>query len=227
MRPATASFVMGGSAWWPSSSRLESRNRSRNSPAYCRCFWNVTVKNLKSAFDSRAGGDRGLRRATQVRVVKVHETVRRSAHFAALAKFVPRLVTLVTPPMRFEHRADCLTVPDYDAMNSADLASFCRNSQAARMHPTSAIAASFPGQVTLERSRAARVGERCPRRGTPRATPQRALRGYRWSVDWGVHGWVGGEHPVVRSGEPGSHHRPEPEPDSDSYAVECPMRTRQ
>ena len=28
-----ASLVMGGSAWWPSSSRLESRKRRRSSPA--------------------------------------------------------------------------------------------------------------------------------------------------------------------------------------------------
>ena len=53
MRPATASFVSGGSAWWPSSSRLASRCARRSSPASRRCSGTSSPR-ISSARSTRA-----------------------------------------------------------------------------------------------------------------------------------------------------------------------------
>ena len=89
MRPATASLVIGGSAWWPSSSRLESRKSQPQLARVAQVLGDVVAEDLERAFDAGAGGDGGLGGAAQVGVVEVDQAVRGRAHLAALAQLLP------------------------------------------------------------------------------------------------------------------------------------------
>ena len=50
----------------------------------------VVTEDLERALDASARGDGRLRRASEVRVVEVHEAVRGRPHLAALAQLLPR-----------------------------------------------------------------------------------------------------------------------------------------
>ena len=144
--PATASFVSGGSAWWPSSSRLASRCARRSSPASREVLGHLVAEDLERTLDARARGDGCLGGAAQVRVVEVHEAVDARRAPRAAGASGPSRSRLVrrpsargrrgSPPLRGRRRGArrALRGPWPGCPGDAP-------------HPTSAIAASGAGQV--------------------------------------------------------------------------------
>ena len=60
MRPATASFVIGGSAWWPSSSRLDVAEAEPQLPRVAQVLRHVVVEDLERTLDPGARRDGSL-----------------------------------------------------------------------------------------------------------------------------------------------------------------------
>ena len=146
IRPATASLVMGGSAWWPNSSRLESRNLSRSWPAYCR--WNGTsASRISSARSTRAqaatAASAERRRFASSKLTRrfaVALTSRRCRNSFQLATLLSApmstSIALMASPSRMTTRCTPRTSRAFAETLSRPAA------------PTRAMAASFPGQVT-------------------------------------------------------------------------------
>lgn len=126
-------------------------------PGLAEVLRHVLAEDLEGALDARAGGDGGLGRAAEVRVVEVHEAVHARAHLTALAHLVP-LGGDVHRADRLQHAADALGLADDDARHTAHLARLRGDADAAGGaddgHPGLARRAG-----DLERSRAARLGQ--------------------------------------------------------------------
>src|SRR5690606_28201395 len=113
------------------------------------------------ALHTSARGDGGLRRAAQVRVVEVHETVRRRARLPGTAELIPRGTGLLRAH-RAEHLADGLAVADHDLVLAADLAALGLDPDPARRtHQRHRDLAR--GADDLERGGAARGRDAAPR----------------------------------------------------------------
>ena len=129
IRPATASLVIGGSASWPSSSRLACLCLSRSSPA-CRRWSGMSSPRISIARSTRrARGDGGARRPAQVGVVEVRQPVGGGADLAPHPALLPREHGVVGAEPG-EHGADRVAVADHDPVDAADLASLRRRCRA-------------------------------------------------------------------------------------------------
>ena len=91
----------------------------------------LVAEDLERALDARAGGDRGLGGAAQVRVVEVDEAVHAGAHLAALAQLVPLGGRALGAHVR-RARADGLPVAHDDAGHSAHFARLGGDADAVR-----------------------------------------------------------------------------------------------
>jgi hypothetical protein len=145
IRPAMASLVSGGSASWPSSSRLAWRCLIRSWPAMVRCSGASGAEDLQRPLHPGAGRHRGAGAAAQVGVVEVGQPVGGRPDLAAHPPLLPGQHAVVRAEPG-QHRADRLAVPDHDPVHAAHVARlgviFSR-----RAAPTRASAASEPGQV--------------------------------------------------------------------------------
>ena len=155
MRPATASLVIGGSAWWPSSSRLASRSAAKI-PRVAQVLGHVVGQDLERAFDPRARGDSGLRRAAQVGVVEVDEAVRRPRALRGARAAGPTRPRSFGPHLA-RASGGSLHRRDDDPVHPRPRG-LRRNTQAARS-ADGAMAASFRGRSPRARP-SDRVGER-------------------------------------------------------------------
>src|SRR6478609_1310578 len=146
IRPATASFVSGGTASWPSSSSEACLCARRSSPASRR--WSgrsgPRISNARSTRAPAATAARADRRrfassklASRFAVPRTSRRVRRSSH-TTTASCAPRRVSsaLIASPSRMTTRSTPRTSRDFAEIPSR------------RAAPTSASAASGPGHVT-------------------------------------------------------------------------------
>ena len=89
IRPATASFVIGGSEIAPSSSRDACLCSQPEISRLQQVLRRLGAQNLQRALDPGPGRDRGTRGAAQVRVVEVRQPVRGGPHLAAHPSLLP------------------------------------------------------------------------------------------------------------------------------------------
>ena len=130
IRPATASLVSGGSASWPSSSRLACLCSSRSRPALVRCS-GASSPRISSARSTRGpGGDRGPGGPAQVGVVEVGQPVGGGPDLAAHPALLPGQHAVVRAEPG-QQRADGVAVADHDPVDPADLAGLGRDAQPA------------------------------------------------------------------------------------------------
>ena len=113
IRPAIASLVSGGSASWPSSSRLACRCSIRSRPATVRCSGASVAQDLQGPLDPGAGRDRGPGAAPQVGVVEVGQPVGGGPDLAPHPAFLPGQHAVVGAQPG-QQRADRVAVPDHD-----------------------------------------------------------------------------------------------------------------
>ena len=169
MRPATASFVIGGSAWWPSSSRLASRCASRSSPAYFR--WSgMSSPRSSMARSTRAQAATAAcaerRRLASSKFTRRFAVARTSRRWRSSSQ----LRTVSVGAHEREHRADRLAVADDDPVHAAHLAGLRGDAEAAG-RADERHRRLVAGAGDLERGRAARIGEAAVRE--ERAAPDR------------------------------------------------------
>ena len=121
IRPATASFVITGSARRPSSSSDACRCSMRSLPAAARVVRNGVAEDVERPFHPCRRCHRGPRRPTQVGIVEVGQPVGGRAHLAAHPALFPRQPRVLGAHPR-QQRADGLAVPHDDAVGATHLA---------------------------------------------------------------------------------------------------------
>ena len=145
MRPATASFVSGGSAWWPSSSRLASRCARRSSPASRRCSGTSSPR-ISSARSTRAHAATAAcaerRRFASSKFTSRLTPARTSRRWRSWS----HSAAARSAPICGERGADGLALAHDDARHPAHLAGL-GGMPSRCAAPTSAMAASGAGQV--------------------------------------------------------------------------------
>jgi hypothetical protein len=171
IRPAMASLVSGGSASWPSSSRDAWRLATRSRPAMTRCS-GASSPRISSARSTRAPAATAARAerrrfassklASRFAVARTSRRIRRSSQ-ASTESCAPSLVSiaLIASPSLITTRSTPRTSRAFAEIFSR------------RAHPTSARAASEPGQVTSSAiDRPGSVRDPCTRNAPRQAASQ-------------------------------------------------------
>ena len=123
----------------------------------------VVAEDLQRPLHPRAGGHRGPGRAAQVGVVEVGQPVGGGPHLAAHPPLLPGQHALVRADPG-EQRADRVAVPDHDPVRRRAPRAPWPAMPSRRAAPTSASAASGPGQVISSADeRPGSVSEPCAR----------------------------------------------------------------
>ena len=161
IRPATASFVIGGSARRPSSSSDACRCSTRSLPAADEMVGHGVAEDVQRPLDPGRRRHRRARRASQVGVVEVGQPVGRRPHLAAHPAFLPRQPGVLGAHPG-QQRADGLAVAHDDPVAAPHLAGLGADAEPTgrtdqRQRRLRARAAD------LQRRRTARFGQRAVR----------------------------------------------------------------